>query len=320
MVKLFDAPKVNIKSNLLIDKFVVPPLTILNSQQGYWQTRKRHWTALGIKSEVGRDGDLLGKGISTIKGRSGEPASKLPGTSIFDPVLCECLYTWFSREGDTIFDPFAGGSVRGIVAGALQRNYTGIDLREEQIDANNTNYDEIAEHYTGIIKPNWVVGNSLDCKKLVGGDKKFDMLMTCPPYYDLEVYSDKPDDLSNLDDYEDFLTMYRQIFKEAYDLMNDDTFAVVVVSEIRDKKTGNYRGFVPDTIKIMEEAGFHYYNEAILLGAYTTVTLRAPKQFNIGRKLGRCHQNVLIFYKGDNSHIRDKFGEVDVDCNEQFMD
>lgn len=319
-MKLFDAPKVNIKSNLLIDKFVVPPLTILSAQQGYWQARKRHWIALGIKSEVGRDDDLLGKGLTQIKGRDGQPAGRnLPGTSIFDPVLCECLYTWFSREGDTIFDPFAGGSVRGIVAGALQRNYTGIDLRQEQIDANNTNYDEISEHYTGIIKPNWVTGNSLDCKKLVGEDKKFDMLMTCPPYYDLEVYSDNPNDLSNLDDYQDFLKIYGQIFKEAYDLMNEDTFAAVVVSEIRDKK-GNYRGFVPDTIRVMEEAGFHYYNEAILAGALTTVTLRAPKQFNVGRKLGRCHQNVLIFYKGDNANIKDKFGEVDVECNEQFMD
>lgn len=318
-MKLFDAPKVNIKSNLLIDRFVIPPLTILNSQAGYWQIRKRHWTSLGIKSEVGRDDTLLGKGLTQIKGRSGEPASKLPGTSIFDPVLCEILYTWFSREGDTIFDPFAGGSVRGIVAGALQRNYTGIDLRQEQIDANNENYIEIDKHFSNIIKPNWITGNSLDCKELVGEGKKFDMLMTCPPYYDLEVYSDKEDDLSNLESYQEFLDIYAKIFSEAYDLMNDDTFAAVVVSEIRDKN-GNYRGFVPDTIRVMEKAGFHYYNEAILLGALTTVTLRAPKQFNVGRKLGRCHQNVLIFFKGDNKNIKDKFGEVDVEGNSILTD
>lgn len=318
-MKLFEAPKVNIKSNLLIDRFVVPPLTTLNTQQGYWQMRKRHWISLGIKSELGRDGDLLGGNLQGIKGRGGRlAAGNLPSTSIFDPVLCECLYTWFSREGDTIFDPFAGGSVRGIVAGALQRNYTGIDLRQEQIDANNANYDAISEHFTGIIKPNWITGNSLNCKQLVG-DKKFDMLMTCPPYYDLEVYSDKPDDLSNLDSYEEFLEMYKGVFKASYDLMDDDTFAAVVVSEIRDK-AGNYRGFVADTIKIMQEIGFNYYNEAILLGAYTTVTLRVPAQFNAGRKMGRCHQNVLVFYKGNNKNIKNKFGEVDVDCNEQFMD
>lgn len=317
-MKLFDAPKVNIKSNLLIDRFIIPPLTVLNAQQGYWQVRKRHWTNLGIKSEVGRDSELLGKGIAHIKGRNGTRVSELPATSIFDPVLCEILYTWFSREGDEIFDPFAGGSVRGIVAGALQRHYTGIDLRQEQIDANNANYDEIDKNYSNIIRPTWITGNSLDSNTLLQG-KKFDMLLTCPPYYDLEVYSDKPEDLSNLDSYEEFLDIYGKIFSEAYKIMNDDTFAVVVVSEIRDKK-GNYRGLVPDTVKVMTDAGFNYYNEAILAGALTTVTLRAPKQFNVSRKLGRCHQNVLIFFKGDPKNIKDKFGDVDVDCNNDLME
>jgi len=51
------------------------------------------------------------------------------GTSIFDPVLTELCYRWFSPRGGQILDPFAGGSVRGIVASALGREYTGIELR-----------------------------------------------------------------------------------------------------------------------------------------------------------------------------------------------
>jgi hypothetical protein len=31
-------------------------------------------------------------------------------------VLCEIAYRWFSPPGGLILDPFAGGSVRGIVA------------------------------------------------------------------------------------------------------------------------------------------------------------------------------------------------------------
>ena len=37
-------------------------------------------------------------------------------TSIFDPVLCELAYRWSCPQGGTIIDPFAGGSVRGVVA------------------------------------------------------------------------------------------------------------------------------------------------------------------------------------------------------------
>lgn len=51
------------------------------------------------------------------------------GTSTFDPALCELLYLWFSKEGDAVIDPFAGGSVRGIVACELKRNYVGVDIR-----------------------------------------------------------------------------------------------------------------------------------------------------------------------------------------------
>jgi len=46
-------------------------------------------------------------------------ASTASGTSIFDPVLCEIAYRWFCPAGGMVLDPFAGGSVRGIVASRL---------------------------------------------------------------------------------------------------------------------------------------------------------------------------------------------------------
>ena len=56
-------------------------------------------------------------------------------TSIFDPVLTELSYRWFNIEGGRILDPFAGGSVRGIVAAKLNMPYVGNDLSEAQIRA-----------------------------------------------------------------------------------------------------------------------------------------------------------------------------------------
>jgi hypothetical protein len=38
------------------DKFLVPPFTVLNAREGWWQERKRAWLALGIQSELGRGG------------------------------------------------------------------------------------------------------------------------------------------------------------------------------------------------------------------------------------------------------------------------
>ena len=50
--------KPKIPSNLLIDRFIVPPFSILDTKKGYWRERIRLWKSLGIKSELGRGDNL----------------------------------------------------------------------------------------------------------------------------------------------------------------------------------------------------------------------------------------------------------------------
>ena len=47
------------KVSTLAERFVVPPFSVLDARQGYWQERKRAWLSLGIKSELGRGGGRL---------------------------------------------------------------------------------------------------------------------------------------------------------------------------------------------------------------------------------------------------------------------
>lgn len=220
---LFEIGKQKIPSNLLVDRFIVPPFTVFDTKQGYWQERKRNWINLGIKSELGRGDNLLfnlssfnyedeknSKKLEKIKTGKCLPESigsqygrKVQATSIFDPVLCEIVYKWFSISGAKVLDPFAGGSVRGLIAGMTGRKYYGIDLSEKQIEANNAQYNEISEKYDDIVKPTWIVGDSMNVKSLVGSER-FDLVFSCPPYYNLEVYSDAKEDLSNKGTYEEF--------------------------------------------------------------------------------------------------------------------
>lgn len=110
---------------ILRDEFVEPPFSVLDTKSGSWQTRKNHWKAKGIKSEIGRDAVAIHMDTQAKEKNSSDYVS------IFDPALCEVLYKWFCPEGGTILDPFAGGSVRGIVAQFLGYHYTGIDIRQE---------------------------------------------------------------------------------------------------------------------------------------------------------------------------------------------
>ena len=275
------------KDVLLRDRFIEPPFSVLDTKSGNWQRRKQLWRNLGIKSEIGRDN----KKVNAIRlETNGEDISKNPYQSIFDPALCEVLYHWFCPDGGEIIDPFAGGSVRGVVANYLGYNYTGIDIREEQIDSNRDQAMDILEITN---QPNWYVGDS--DKVLDGGfNKEFDFVFSCPPYSDLEVYSDLEDDISNMP-YDQFMSIYESIISKSCKLLKEGCYACFVVGEIRNKK-GNYIGFVPDTITAFKKCGMELYNEAILLNPIASASMRANGNMK-SDKLVKVHQNILVFKK-----------------------
>lgn len=233
-----------------------------------------------------------------------EQSTGTSGTSIFDPVLCELAYRWFCSPTGLVLDPFAGGSVRGIVASKLGRQYVGVDLRPEQIAANQ----EQASRLCDDPQPVWVCGDSRHIATLVDGVSA-DFVFSCPPYGDLEVYSDEAADLSTLD-YPEFMKAYRCIVAATVGLLKPDRFACFVVGDIRDKK-GFYRRFVSDTEQAFEDAGCRLYNEAVLVTAVGSLPIRVGKQFEGGRKLGKTHQNVLVFCKGDPKKATAAVGPVE---------
>lgn len=286
-----------VQNPLLRDKFIEPPFSILDTKTGTWQNRKRIWKNLGIKSEVGRADDMTYTGaiksFDHYRVKEGKKKTSVEqGTSIFDPALCEVLYRWFVPENGTILDPFAGGSVRGIVANYLGYKYTGIDIRGEQIESN---YEQGREIVPANI-PTWITGDSdIELGVLQLNKQTFDFVFSCPPYADLEVYSDLQGDISNMN-YPDFLTAYESIIKKSCSMLKVGGYPCFVIGEVRDKK-GNFYGFVPDTINAFKKAGLQYYNEAILLNPVASASMRADKQFSAGRKLVKIHQNVLIFKK-----------------------
>ena len=110
---------------------------------------------------------------------------------------------------------------------------------------------------------------------------------------------------------EAFVEAYRAIIAASVARLRPDRFAVFVVGDYRDRR-GFYRNFPADTIAAFQAAGATLYNEAILITALSTVPMRAAIPFQRARKLGKTHQNVLVFYKGDPASIGSTFGEVDV--------
>lgn len=97
---------------------------------------------------------------------------------------------------------------------ALACKYSGVDIRQEQIEANYNALDSIrtaeSEIYAEENRPVWHCGDSKNIRTIIGEDDQFDFLLMCPPYGDLERYSDDPADISTMG-YADFLAAYRDI-------------------------------------------------------------------------------------------------------------
>jgi DNA modification methylase len=262
---------------------MIKPFSILDTRTKEWQDRKRYWIqSYGIQSELGRED-------TESRSRFWEDNT----VSIFDATLCEKMYQWFCPKEGRILDPFAGGSVRGIVATEMGFIYNGIDLSDEQIEANKKQSS----------KPIWIQGDSEWVIDTIH-DNTQDFVFTCPPYYDLEKYTDNPADLSNMDE-DSFDTKYYSILNKAAKKLKNDRFFAVVVSEVREQsltgnyKIGKYKGLVWKTIRACEEAGLHFYNDMILFNSQHQASRVVDTYFERNRKVASVHQNILVFVKGN---------------------
>lgn len=281
----------------LTERFVVPPFTVLDTRQGYWLERKRLWKTLIKDNGESREDTLANGGMMSALNN---------GVSILDPVLAEIVNLWFGIEGGKTFDCFAGDSVFGYVSAYLGNEFTGVEIRPEQAQLNN-------DRVTGM-KANYINDDGQNVALHVAPDSQ-DLLFSCPPYFDLEVYSDLPNDASNQDSYEDFIKILDNAFTSALTCLKENRFAVVVVGDVRDKKTGFYYRFHDDIKDIFKRNGALLYNDMILVESIGTLPQRVGR-FMEHRKIGKCHQNILVFYKGDTHNIKNYFKKIDYDSKD----
>ena len=314
----------------LNDRFVVPPFSILDTRKGYWQARKKMWRELIGDMGESRSDTLIQSpeikykylyqktrqhreelGLSfkeyldkyvpeEVKEREAKKILS-QGVSLLDPVMAEVVCRWFGLDNCKTFDCFAGDSVFGYVSAHLGNEFVGIELRPEQAQLNNERVAEMSARY--------ICDDGQNVAKHIAPNSQ-DLLFSCPPYFDLEVYSDLPNDASNQDSYEDFIGILRNAFSKAITCLKENRFAVIVVGDVRNKKTGGYYNFVDDVKRIFCDNGMLLYNELILIETGASTALRASRYMD-SRKVAKMHQNILVFYKGKAKEIKNNFKKIE---------
>ena len=205
--------------------------------------------------------------------------------SVFNPQLAQMILAAYAPMNGKIYDPFGGGGTRGYIATKMGYDYTGVEIREEEYNR------VLAQMKEWNLNFKFILADSVKYRP----NESFDFIYTCPPYYDLEVYSDMEEDLSNAPSYMEYLNMLQKVLKNCYDVLKKDSFAVFVVGNFRNKK-GELEHLNGDLITKAKEVGFKLWDELIWMGASNVALTRCGK-FEKNRKSVRMHEYIIILKK-----------------------
>ena len=171
----------------------------------------------------------------------------------FPETLAQEFIEFFTKKGQTVLDPMCGTGSALIAALRAGRNSYGIEL--------NPKYAEIAQQI--VAEERATLGESIENLKseIVNGDAvqitnyqlpTIDYALTSPPYWNmlrargadtqkkrrsspaLDVfYSDDPNDLGNVDDYEAFLAKLVEIYARLKPLLRGKAYLTIIVKNVK---------------------------------------------------------------------------------------
>ena len=220
----------------------------------------------------------------------GHPAS-------YPVSLCEKLIKTFARSNCNVLDPFNGTGSTMVAAEKLNCRGTGIDLSED--------FCNMAKKRIKSDKIKIWQGDSLKILDILEKES-FDLVVTSPPYWDIlnqkrsvdlkdnKNYSNKDNDLGNINNYTQFIDSLKIIFSKVYTLLKHRTYCLINVMDIR--KKSEFYPLHSDLAYALREIGF-IFDDLIIWDRQSDYnnmkTLGYPYKFRINK----VHEYILIMYK-----------------------
>jgi len=213
--------------------------------------------------------------------------------SKFNSEYAKRIIEMWSKEGDDIVDPFAGRSSRPLVSTLLKRNYVGFDVVNENLKEAKEQYETLGKDRK-LGKLLLVNDNSENIDKYLHGGVA-DMIMTCPPYFNIEKYDSAPGQLTDIKEYHQFLFKYKFILNRCMTKLKPGGFFVVVLANFR--IDGKFYDFCGDTKEILK-TDLDFHDEIIL---EMSPAKRHPLYTQAITNLNclKTHEYCLVFRKPD---------------------
>jgi DNA modification methylase len=211
--------------------------------------------------------------------------------SEFHAGLAENIVRYWSLPGARVVDPFAGRVTRAVVTTDLGREYYGYEITPNTFRRSLKHYGHLYGN-TDIKTPTLFKGDGTLLNDI--DDSFADMIMTCPPYFDIEKYESVDGQLSDISDYADFMKMMDVSAENCFRVLKDGGFCIWVVADFR--KNAKLIPFHSDLIQSFTKVGFENHDlivmENISPFAAMQLTKAAAKRYT-----SKIHEYILVFRK-----------------------
>ena len=208
------------------------------------------------------------------------------GFSEFHAGLTEDVLHYWSVVGSVVVDPFAGRATRAFVSSKLGREYYGYEISP-------TTVDRVQKHLDSYnIDPTIYLDNGCYMKQTPNDFA--DLVMTCPPYHQLEKYESVDNQLSDINDYETFLGMLEICAVNIKRVLKPGGFLVWVCADWRDGK--EFRSFHSDSIRMFKNVGLKYHDIVIMKNKSPFASMQLGK-VAANRYTSKVHEYILVFRK-----------------------
>lgn len=206
------------------------------------------------------------------------------------------LLLFYTKKGDTVYDPFAGHNSRMELCFQAERNYFGCDLSAQFMQVNREIRSRLLERAQSSLLGChcWIKLHEGDSRKLPMKTASGDFTITSPPYWDIEHYGDEPEQLGTGKTYREFLEGLGQVAKENFRVLKPGAFCVWCINDFR--KNGKFYSYHEHTARLLRQAGFIQWDIAITdLGS--SIRGCFPNQVIESKILPKRHEYCLIFRK-----------------------
>ena len=155
----------------------------------------------------------------------------------FIPQIPNQLIRRYTKENETVLEPFMGSGTTLFECENLNRKYIGFDINEEMINYVNS------QMQTSLLYKDFEIfnANSLD-KTLVENslNKAFEKLninstqfiLMHPPYMDIVKFTDKKEDLSQIDNIQEFVNKFKTVCENFLPYLDKDRYFAVVIGDV----------------------------------------------------------------------------------------